>query len=91
VYAISVRLFDGTVFGGACNIGTKPTFGGAEVTVECNLFDFAGDLYGQRVRVAFLERLRAEQRFSGLDALKTQIERDVVAARAVVNRARRSS
>jgi riboflavin kinase / FMN adenylyltransferase len=87
VYAITVRLADDRTFGGACNIGTKPTFGGTEVTIECNLFDFSGDLYGQRVRVAFLEQLRPEQRFSGLDALKAQIERDVVAARAIVNRA----
>lgn len=87
VYAIFATLADGRRLGGACNIGTKPTFSGADVTIECHLFDFDGDLYGQAVRVAFLERLRAEQRFAGPDALKAQIERDVIAARAVVNRA----
>ncbi len=88
VYAIEVTLPDARRFGGACNIGTKPTFGANEVTIECHLFDFAGDLYGARLRVAFLERLRAEQRFSSIDALKAQIERDVAAARAVVDRPR---
>lgn len=86
VYAIEVRLADGRRVGGACNIGTKPTVGGGEVTIECHLFELAEDLYGQTLRVAFLERLRSEQRFSGLDALKAQIERDVVAARVVFNR-----
>lgn len=88
VYAISVTLPGGAVHGGACNLGVKPTFEGQDVTIECNLFDFSGDLYGQKLRVAFLERLRSEQRFSGLEALKAQIERDVVAARAVINRGR---
>jgi riboflavin kinase/FMN adenylyltransferase len=85
VYAIAVRLASGTVHGGACNIGVKPTFGGDSVTIECNVFDFSGDLYGQRLEVAFLERLRGEQRFSGLEGLKAQIARDVISARAVVN------
>lgn len=88
VYAISVTLPNGAVHGGACNLGVKPTFDGQDITIECNLFDFSGDLYGQQLRVAFLERLRPEQRFSGLEALKAQIERDVVAARAVINRHR---
>lgn len=83
VYAIAVTLEPGVVHGGACNIGVKPTVGGTEVTIECHLFDFSGDLYGRTLRVAFLERLRAEQRFSGLDELKHQIARDVEAARAV--------
>lgn len=87
VYAILVTV-DGATYGGACNIGVKPTFGGGEVTIECNLFDFSGDLYGRTLRVAFVERLRGEQRFAGVEALKAQIERDVVAARAVVNRIR---
>jgi len=87
VYAIRATLLDGgAVFGGAANLGVKPTFGGTDVTIEVHLFDFAGDLYGQRLRVSFLERLRAEQRFSSVEALTQQIARDVVAARAVVNR-----
>jgi riboflavin kinase/FMN adenylyltransferase len=86
VYAVRARLADGRFFGGAANIGVKPTFQGQEVTIECHLFEFHEDLYGQALRVAFLERLRGEQRFAGIEALKAQIERDVLAARAIVNR-----
>ena len=63
--------------GGAANIGTKPTFGGSAVTVEVHLLDWSGDLYGQEVRVEFLERLRAERRFGSVSELTAQIHRDV--------------
>ena len=58
---------------GAANIGVKPTFGGSEVTIEAHLFDFPGDLYGKELRVQFLERLRAEQRFASVAELVGQI------------------
>jgi len=90
VYAVRVRVQGdqpGPYFGGAANIGVKPTFGGTEVTIEAHLFDFAGDLYGQRVRVQFLERLRAEKRFGSASELAGQIARDLEAARAAVARA----
>lgn len=86
VYAIVVHGAADRSFGGACNIGVKPTFGGTDITIECHLFDFEGDLYDRPLRVEFLERLRAEQRFSGLDELKAQIARDVAAARVIVGR-----
>jgi riboflavin kinase/FMN adenylyltransferase len=66
------------------NIGRRPTFGGGHVTVEVHLLDFAGDLYGQRLRVELAGRLRDERRFEGLDALVAQLHRDVAAARAVL-------
>jgi riboflavin kinase/FMN adenylyltransferase len=52
--------------------------------VEAHLLDFEGDLYGARVEVRFLRRLRGEQRFASFDALKAQIAADVQAARAVL-------
>jgi riboflavin kinase/FMN adenylyltransferase len=59
------------------NVGIRPTFGGdAEPSVETYIFDFDGDLYGDVLRVRFLHRLRDEKKFSGIDELKTQIERD---------------
>lgn len=73
--------------GGAANIGVKPTFGGGEVTIEVHLLDWQGDLYGQELRVEFLERLRAEQRFASVAELVGQIKRDMETARAVVARA----
>jgi riboflavin kinase/FMN adenylyltransferase len=75
-------------WGGAANIGVKPTFGGGEVTIEAHLFDFSGDLYGKRLRVQFIERLRAEKRFASASELSSQISRDLEAARAAVARAR---
>ncbi len=71
---------------GAANIGVKPTFGGTEVTVEVHLLDFSGDLYGQEIRVQFVERLRPEQRFGSASELAAQIRRDVEAARALIAR-----
>jgi riboflavin kinase/FMN adenylyltransferase len=72
---------------GAANIGVKPTFGGHEVTIEVHLLAFQGDLYGKRLRVQFLDRLRAEQRFASPAELAGQIKRDVESARTVCARA----
>lgn len=67
---------------GVANLGLRPTFGQlSEPRVEVHLFDFAGDLYSRRVRVALIAFLRPEQKFDGLEALKAQIERDAAAAR----------
>jgi len=85
VYAVRVRTSGGW-HGGAANIGTKPTFGGSAVTVEVHLLDWSGDLYGQEVRVEFLDRLRAERRFGSVSELTAQIQRDVEAARVVLAR-----
>ncbi len=90
VYAVRARVLSGAAEepwrGGAANIGVKPTFGGNEVTIEAHLFDFSGDLYGKRLRVEFLERLRAEQRFSSVAELSGQIARDLDKARESVAR-----
>jgi riboflavin kinase/FMN adenylyltransferase len=85
VYAVRVRTGE-RWHGGAANIGTKPTFGGSAVTVEVHLLDWSGDLYGQEVRVEFLERLRAERRFASVSELTAQIQRDVEEARVVLAR-----
>lgn len=94
VYAVRVKVRDrddrpwsSEWRGGAANIGIKPTFGGHQITIEVHLFDFSGDLYGKRLRVEFLERLRAEQRFASVAELTTQIQRDVETARTVFARA----
>ncbi len=87
VYAVKVRAGGDAWFGGAANIGVKPTFGGTEVTIEAHLFEFSGDLYGQALRVQFIERLRAELRFSSVAQLAAQIARDLESARAAVARA----
>ena len=83
VYAVTVTLPDGSVRQGVANIGRRPTVNeGPESRLEVNLFDFAGDLYGQEIGVALHGFLRGEQKFSGLDALKAQIAADAEQARA---------
>ncbi len=86
VYAVRAFTELG-VWGGAANLGRKPTFGELDVTLEVHLLDFEGDLYGRRMVVQFLERMRGEQRFSSLDELKAQIGRDIAHVRAIVARA----
>ncbi len=66
----------GTWAGGMMNIGVRPTFGGAEQRLEVHVLDFEGDLYGRRLHVEFVQRLRAEQRFDGPEALAEQLSED---------------
>ena len=63
------------------NIGVRPTVGGKKLTVEAHLLDFSGDLYGQNLELEFLRKLREEKRFEGINALKSQIQLDIVEAR----------
>jgi riboflavin kinase/FMN adenylyltransferase len=72
---------------GAANLGVRPTItpGETRPSVEVHLFDIDQDLYGARLRVHLMKRLRAERRFDGLDALKAQIARDAADARAALD------
>jgi riboflavin kinase/FMN adenylyltransferase len=65
------------------NLGRRPTFDGQGLLLEVHLLEGGGDLYGRRLRVAFLERLRGEQKFGGIEELKAQIARDAERACAV--------
>lgn len=76
VYALWVKV-DDAIFPAVANLGERPTFKAGR-SVEAHLLGFEGDLYGKRLRVAFVSRLRGERRFDGLEALKAQIQRDVV-------------
>jgi riboflavin kinase/FMN adenylyltransferase len=68
----------------AINVGVRPTFQtGRGLLIEAYLLDFDGDLYGQTLRIAFLERLRGEKRFESVDKLVEQMKRDVEQARAI--------
>ncbi|MEW6492899.1 MAG: bifunctional riboflavin kinase/FAD synthetase [Cyanobacteriota bacterium] len=66
------------------NIGQRPTVNGINVTVEVHLLDWSGDLYGETLTVSLEEFLRPEQKFASLDELKTQIQTDCEAARAIL-------
>ncbi len=90
VYAIRAGVDDGgamTWVKGVCNVGKRPTFDmGEDIILEAHLFDFDGDLYGKHLRVQLIERLRTEQKFDGLNALKTQIAMDCEKAREILSK-----
>ena len=66
------------------NIGLNPTFGTNKRTLEVHLFNFSGDLYGRRLSVGFVERLRGEQKFPSVEELVKQIQKDADRARAIL-------
>jgi riboflavin kinase/FMN adenylyltransferase len=84
VYAVraSVR---GTEYPGVANLGFNPTFGNRTRTLETHLFDITADLYGARMDVAFVQRLRGERKFASVEALVDQIRADADAARRVLS------
>jgi len=84
VYAVRGRLPDGRVLDGAANLGIRPQFEPPKELLEPHFFDFSGDLYGQCIEVQLIERIRAEEKFDGLDALMAQIGRDCDAARRIL-------
>ncbi|WP_279164847.1 riboflavin biosynthesis protein RibF [Thermus scotoductus] len=67
---------------GVANVGTRPTVDGMERRLEVHLLGFAGELYGEEMRLVFLKRLREERRFASLEELQAQIAKDVALARA---------
>lgn len=68
------------------NLGRRPTFDGRTLLLEVHLLDGDAELYGQRLRVAFVERLRGEHRFAGIAELRAQIEHDCAQARTIHGR-----
>ena len=87
VYAVKVRVGD-ALYDGACNIGRNPTFGNHETSIEVFLLDYSGDLYGQEIRIFFVERIRGERKFTGVEALKEAIAADVARCREILRNAR---
>jgi riboflavin kinase/FMN adenylyltransferase len=80
VYATE-SILDGRVYSSVTNVGTRPTFNGAGVTVESHLFGFSENVTRGAMEVRFHVRIRDEQKFSGPDALRAQIASDIEAAR----------
>jgi riboflavin kinase/FMN adenylyltransferase len=83
VYAVKVNV-DGTLFDGACNIGSNPTFGDEITSIEAFIFDFNGELYGLDLRLFFVERIRDEQKFPDAATLQEAIKKDVVKCREIL-------
>lgn len=86
VYATAATI-QGIAYPSVTNVGMRPTFGDVDrLQVETHLLEGARDLYGQRVRVSFVQRLRDERRFPDVDALRAQIDADCRAARRLFDR-----
>ena len=86
VYATTATVGE-VVFAAVTNVGTRPTVDSSgPTTVETHLFDFDRDLYGQTIRLGFVQRLRDERAFESLDLLRAQIDADCLRARVLFNR-----
>ncbi len=77
VFCVRVRRESGQWFQGVANLGTRPSVDGSKVILEINLFNFDDNLYGERLEVFFLDKLRDEIKFSSIDALIAQIKQDI--------------
>ncbi len=75
VYIARVK-HNGSWYRAMVNIGIRPTLDMDHVTIEAHLFDFNQDIYGQGIRIAFLDRIRDEMRFNSLAELKVQLDKD---------------
>ena len=84
VYATVIEV-NGKKWQGATNIGFNPTFGNTARSIEAHLFDFDGDLYGQNLRVHFMQKLRDETKFASPEALVKQIVKDIVLAKRILD------
>ena len=84
VYAVQVRTEDTKIYDGMLSIGIRPTIGASPMTIEVNIFDFNQDLYGQHLTILFIERLRDELKFSGLELLKAALAQDAIDTKRVL-------
>ena len=75
VYRSSVEI-NGTLYRAMSNVGVRPSVGGKELLLETHVIGFSGDLYGRRLRITLVEKLRDEKRFSSISDLKEQLQRD---------------
>ena len=83
VYAVIVH-YDGQRYPGVANIGYSPTFDDHVFTVEAHILDFDKDIYGEKIMVNFVQRLRDEVKFNGIDELVEQIQLDISMAKKIL-------
>ena len=86
VYAVRVYLEDGIERCGMLNIGTRPTVEGSDHarSIEVHIFDFDQSIYGQQIRIEFVDYLRPERRMEDIEALRYQLQRDREVARGLL-------
>ncbi|MGE3758162.1 MAG: bifunctional riboflavin kinase/FAD synthetase [Pseudobdellovibrionaceae bacterium] len=90
VYASRVVMTSGT-FAAVTNIGTNPTFTAGDhqpIKVESHIFGFSGDIYGEEIRVELFDFIRPENKFSSIDELKLQIQKDIVLAKEILEKSK---
>jgi len=80
VFSVKISI-DMSEFEGIANIGIRPTVGGTSPVLEVNIFDFKKEIYGKRIKVEFVKKIRDEKKFNSLDDLKKQIAKDVNTAK----------
>jgi riboflavin kinase/FMN adenylyltransferase len=83
VYAVRV-LGLGPARNAVASLGTRPTVDGKEMRLEVHIFDFDEDIYGRRIQVEFVSRLRKEQRFESVEVMTRQLHKDAAAARGIL-------
>jgi riboflavin kinase / FMN adenylyltransferase len=83
VYATRVHL-EGQTYCGATNIGRRPTFEAGHISIETHILDFDGDIYGRRLELDIIQRIREEKAFPSVEALSSQIREDVASARRLL-------
>ncbi len=85
VYVVK-STFDGKEYFGMMNIGFNPTVDGTTKSIEVNFFDFDGDLYGKKVQVSILHRIRDEHKFNSIEELKQQLQKDKVRSLELISK-----
>ena len=84
VYAVRCSV-NNAKYLGIANMGIRPTVGGARPVLETHIFDFEKDIYGRRITVQFIEKIREEVKFDSIDLLKSQIKKDIEKAKKILN------
>jgi riboflavin kinase/FMN adenylyltransferase len=83
VFAVRVKIAD-CFYAGVANIGHRPTVNGQRSQLEVHLFDFSGDIYGQFISVALVEKIRQEMKFDSFELLHQQIQKDALEAKSIL-------
>ena len=84
IFAVRVHGVSDRPMPSVASLGMRPTVNGKEPLLEAHLFDFSGDLYGKKIQVEFVEKLRDEEKFDSLEAMVQQIHRDAAGARQIL-------
>jgi riboflavin kinase/FMN adenylyltransferase len=84
VYVAKI-VYSNRMFEGVVNIGNNPTFSDTSFSIEAHMFNFNKDIYGEKIRIIFIDRLREEVAFKNPDDLKRQIEIDIITAKKILN------